>query len=409
MLRTEIYDRSPMRVFDSPTKAAILAGEVGAVVGATGVGKSALFVHVALDAIIRDEQVLHISLQDGADHVRASYDEVFQGIARLSRFKTDDKLAVLVERHRIIHSYLNRTFSVDDLSRTLRMLSDVMHINPTCVLIDGFKELDLEPFRVAAEEGGFGLWVTVTKDDSFEMDSFYTAVELSSERGNIGLKILKQAGDVVDDAEKLLLESSTLMSRDEDSWDPVSAPGPQDPSECTLYSGGAEGTEAYFGDLSEAYGLDEVNFTFEGHKQARVRGSHVLVERELAVGDVSLLYVSRRLKRTYSREAHIRQVLQTIWHQVSWADQVFVVGDIQEDGTVVGGTGWAVELARMWRKNLWVFDQLQGDWFRWINDEWTRGIPMVEAARFCGTGTRQISKAGQEAIKELFERSFGSV
>jgi hypothetical protein len=398
-----------MRVFDSPTKSVILAGEVGAVVGATGVGKSALFVHVALDAIVRDEQVLHISLQDGADHVRASYDEVFQGIASLSRFKSDDKLAVLVERHRVIHSYLNRSFSVDDLSRTIQMLSDVMHINPTCVLIDGFDKLDLAPFRALAESTGFGLWVTVSKEESLDLEPFFTVVELGAERGDIALKLLKQAGTLLENSESLLLESSTLLSRDEDSWDPVSSPGPQDPSECTLYSGGAEGTEAYFGDLSEVYGLDEVNFTFEGHKQTRVRGSYVLAERELAVGDVSLLYVSRRLNRTYSREGHIRKVLQTIWHQASWADQVFVVGDIQEDGTVVGGTGWAVELARMWRKNLWVFDQSQGDWFRWINDEWTRGIPVVEASRFCGTGTRQLSSEGREAIKELFERSFGAM
>ncbi len=407
MLRTEIYDRSPMRVLDSPAKSATLPGEVAAVVGARGVGKSALLVYVALDVIIQDEQVLHISLQDGADHVRASYDEVFQGIARLSRFNSDDKLAVLVERHRIIHSYLNRSFSADDLARTLRMLSDVMHINPSCVLIDGFGELDLAPFKALAEEMEFGLWVTAAKEDSFDLSPFFTAVELGAERGIITLKVLKQAGEIEDGSTDLQLDSSTLLSKDEDSWDPVSAPGPQDPSECTLYSGGAEGTESYFGDLSEVYGLDEVNFTFEGHKQVRVRGSHVLAERELAVGDVSLLYVSRRLNRTYSREAHIRQVLQTIWHQVSWADQVFVVGDIQKDGTVIGGTGWAVELARMWRKNLWVFDQSQNDWFRWINDEWTRGIPMVEVARFCGTGTRQPSNEGREAIKELFERSFG--
>jgi hypothetical protein len=287
------------------------------------------------------------------------------------------------------------------------MLSDVMHINPTCVLIDGFGELDLAPFKALAEEMEFGLWVTAAKDDSLDLNSFFTAVELGAERGAITLKVLKQAGEIEDGSTNLQLDSSTLLSKDEDSWDPVSAPGPQDPSECTLYSGGAEGTESYFGDLSEVYGLDEVNFTFEGHKQARVRGSHVLAERELAVGDVSLLYVSRRLNRTYSREAHIRQVLQTIWHQVSWADQVFVVGDIQKDGTVIGGTGWAVELARMWRKNLWVFDQSQNDWFRWVNDEWTRGIPMVEVARFCGTGTRQPSNEGREAIKELFERSFG--
>ena len=84
-----------------------------------------------------------------------------------------------------------------------------------------------------------------------------------------------------------------------------------------------------------------------------------------------------------------------------------MIGLIQSDGTVVGGTGWAVELARMWRKNLWVYDQEQAAWFRWINDAWAPGVPMIEAARFCGTGTPNISDGGRQAIEELFERSFG--
>jgi len=409
MLRTEIYDKSPARVFDPSTGSAMLPGNAGAVIGSKGVGKSAILVHIAIDAIVRDEQVLHISLEDGADHVRACYDEVFQCIARMSRYKSDDKLVSIVERHRIIHSYLNRAFSVDDLARTLRMLSDVMHINPSCVLIDGFDGAELQPFLDLADQEGFGLWVTLNSNNPISLDSFSSAVELGVGGGGIALKLLKHKGELSEPVDELILETSTLMALDEDSWDPISSPGPQDPSECTLYSGGAEGTESVFGALSEAYGLDEVNFTFEGHKQSRVRGSHVLAERELSVGDVSLLYVSRRLNRSYSSEGNIRQVLQTIWHQVSWADQVFVVGEIQGDGTVVGGTGWAVELARMWRKNLWVFDQTKLDWFKWSNEEWSSGIPVVEATRFCGTGTRQPSTEGKEAIKELFERSFGAM
>ena len=105
----------------------------------------------------------------------------------------------------------------------------------------------------------------------------------------------------------------------------------------------------------------------------------------------------------------IRKVLQTIWHQVSWSDQVFVIGLIQEDDTVVGGTGWAVELARMWRKNLWVYDQEKSAWFRWLNESWAPGVPVIEAARFCGTGTRNMGPESVQVVEELFERSFGTL
>ena len=45
--------------------------------------------------------------------------------------------------------------------------------------------------------------------------------------------------------------------------------------ECILFSGAAQGTEAEFGAAAERYGIEEVNFTFAGHSDARTRGIRV--------------------------------------------------------------------------------------------------------------------------------------
>ena len=406
MLRTDIYERSPMRFFDESLEGGLAEGELGAVLGAVGVGKSALLVHIALDRIMHDQKVLHVSMRTSAEHVRAFYDEIFQGLARIARFKTEDRLAVQVERNRVIHSYLNRKFGVSDLNGALDMLSEVMQFRPKCLLLDGY-DGDLEALKVFAKEKNLMVWVTPF---SGEADAaFSTVVSLSPHRSTIELKANRIRGRTLEAEMGLELDPTTLLVKGEDTWDPATSPGPQNPADCTLYSGGAMGSETVFGELSERYGLQEINFSFEGHSQSRSRGRKLLSERELAAGDVSLLYVSRRLKRNYSKESVIRKVLQSIWHQVSWSDQIFVIGLIQEDGTVVGGTGWAVELARMWRKNLWVYDQEKTTWFRWINDAWAPGVPVIEATRFCGTGTRNIQTEGARAVEELFERSFGSL
>jgi hypothetical protein len=179
------------------------------------------------------------------------------------------------------------------------------------------------------------------------------------------------------------------------------------PHGCTLYAGGAEGAETAFGESAERWGVHEVHFTFEGHLQARTRGRYVLSDRELATGDVSLSYVSRRLHRTYNDQGGlIRGVLQTLWHMVSRSQQVFVVGVVQEDGTVTGGTGWGVELARMWNRDLWVYDQERAGWFRWDGQGWTPGTPRITAPHICGTGTRYLNDGGRAAIESLFDRSF---
>ena len=51
--------------------------------------------------------------------------------------------------------------------------------------------------------------------------------------------------------------------------------------EYILFSGAANGAEAEFGACAEKYGVEEVNFTFEGHKVARTRGLRHLTGEEL--------------------------------------------------------------------------------------------------------------------------------
>ncbi len=179
------------------------------------------------------------------------------------------------------------------------------------------------------------------------------------------------------------------------------------PEECILFSGAANGAEAAFGAAAERHGVAEVNFTFEGHKDARTRGIRVLTEPELKQGDVSLSYVSRLMHREFRDTRLFRRVLQSIWHQVNNGLEVYVVGRILEDGTVKGGTGWGAEFAKLCNKPLYVFDQVREGWFRWTGDDWEQSAtPTITQARFTGTGTRFLDDGGRRAIDELFERSF---
>lgn len=176
-------------------------------------------------------------------------------------------------------------------------------------------------------------------------------------------------------------------------------------SKCTLYSSGLKGAEATFGELAEQTGIKEVVYTFEGHKLSRDKNAVVLGQEELERGDISMELASKMLNRTYYETEKIRKVLQTIFHMVNGGHQVFVIGSIQEDGSVKGGTGWAVELAKMFNRPLHVFDQPNKKWFTW-KESWEEDSPVIEYDTFVGSGTRYLSDAGRDAISSLFERSF---
>ncbi len=226
------------------------------------------------------------------------------------------------------------------------------------------------------------------------------------------------------------------------------------PRECILFSGGARGAEAQFGASAERLGIEEVNFTFDGHQLARTRGIRVLNHEELQKGDVSLSYVSRLMHRAYAQTPTFRKILQSIWYQINSGQEIYVVGKIQEDTTVKGGTGWGAEFAKLCNKPLFVFDQEKDGWFAWKEERWgvrvpslhvlaeplpcrlldpgvsvrrklehdlaTNGrvrvveerweailSPMIRHPHFTGTGTRLLEENGQRAIAQLFDRSFG--
>ncbi len=179
------------------------------------------------------------------------------------------------------------------------------------------------------------------------------------------------------------------------------------PGKCVLYSGGAAGTEQFFGALAESWGIEEVNYSFEGHQLERGRGVRVLTNEELGLKDVSLTYVSKLMNREYTRAPLFRKVLQSICWQVSSGDEVLVVGTIQPDNTVKGGTGWGAEFAKICNKPLKVFDQARGAWFIWNKEVWASiEKPIIEHTHFAATGTRFLEDNGRVAIQDLFARSF---
>jgi len=384
------------------------------VVAPTGLGKTTFLVHAALSRLLRGDKVLHLALDQSVAHAVGHYDALLSLVQ--DRLQVEGAAAV-VERHRRVLS----PGSAIDWPRLEAMLDtwrDWADLEPSLVVVDGWstsREGLYDAFGELAKRlagRGVPIWASLRTEPGLEaagevLDFADQVVRLVTLGASVGLQVVPSGAEAPDTlAEPHLLDATSLLLQPPKG---EQAPGSAslDARTSTLYSGGAPGAESAFGEVAASYGVREINFTFEGHRQARTEGQTVLSPAELAMGDVSLAYVSKRLHRNYhDRESLIRGVLQTIWHMVSRSQQVFVVGAIQEDGTVRGGTGWAVELAAMWSRELWVFDLPSSRWHRWSGRAFGPGQPRITTREFCGTGTRSLPDVGRQAIEELFANSF---
>lgn len=426
MLAADITARSPLRTLERSLGAGLGRGRVGAVIAHAGVGKTACLVHIGLDALLRGWGVLHLSNESGVSHLRTFYDELFHEMAKATGLENHAAIQLELERRRLLISQPGPSVSIERLRDAAEIATGALNGAPDVLVVEGLDlesdgERSLRGLREIASSLGAEAWISVRAVGDVRgsdghglprpadrlVASLDVVLLLEPRDGHALLRLLKNGDAPVDRSVLLVLDAATLQLLGSQESEPELRH--RSGRHFVLHSGGAQGAEAAFGEEAERHRIEEITFSFDGHdNRVRGRGLRLLGEADLRAGDVSLRYVSHRLGRVMPEIPFVRRVLQSIWHQIKPCEQVFVVGEIQQDGTVRGGTGWGAELARRWNKQLNVFDQQRDGWFRWENGAWKPATPIIESRWFAGTGTSRLQPNGRRAIEELFTRSFGS-
>lgn len=137
MVRQELMLRNPLRMLGTHTGSILPEGGFGAIVARAGVGKTSLLVQIALDRLLRNEGVLHISLEDPVQKVLLWYDEIFQNIALKHGITQNDVLWDHIRSHRFIMTFHVDSFSVPKLEERMVELTEQRIIDPAIIMVDG--------------------------------------------------------------------------------------------------------------------------------------------------------------------------------------------------------------------------------------------------------------------------------
>lgn len=339
--------------------------------GRAGVGKSIFLTELALSFLQQEKYVLHVSTQTQ------------QSVARQYERNTHQ----ISLKQRLLHSRIGDPFCASEIVQIHAQYKKVLSFQPDLIIVEGCGHID-SSWNII-QEVGCPIYISTSQEEISIECQIIDIVEVGSD---IEIHSPHNTGRVfIHPENQVIYEDSTSA---------------HESMHKTMYASGAAGAEAKFGEESEKWGIKEVHFSFPGHIQTRKKGEVVLSEEERARGTVSLTYVSRKLRRNWEQTPLLKNVLQLIWHMVHACEQLFVVGSIQDDGSVHGGTGWSVELAQRWNKPVWVFDQEKEQWFFWNGHIWREEIPTITSTHFAGSGTRFLQPSGHKAIEDLFQRSF---
>jgi len=138
MLKSELIERSPIRIFEKSIHGGLGRGNLGVVTARKGVGKTACLAHIAIDKMLRGKKVLHISFHDDPHHVESWYRLVFDELARTYHLEQASDIFQELIQHRLIIHFRGKSVSFEKIQSSIRNIEGGAHFSPEVIIVDGY-------------------------------------------------------------------------------------------------------------------------------------------------------------------------------------------------------------------------------------------------------------------------------
>lgn len=173
MYKKFLTARSPLRLFEKSLYAGGLGeGNLGLILAGNGIGKTSVLVGIALDELLRDGSVLHVTVGEPVAHVRAFYDTVFEELAYTTQLDHPTQVHADLDRKRRIRAYSPGVFSVAHLRDAVCVEIEGGGHRPTLVVLEGLDLDQVAPdefvaLKKLATELGAEIWLSMGCDGEF--------------------------------------------------------------------------------------------------------------------------------------------------------------------------------------------------------------------------------------------------
>jgi hypothetical protein len=193
------------------------AGELGLIASPSGIGKTSVLVQIALDKLLHDKKVIHVSFTQHTDYVLAWYEDIFDEFIKKKKLENEEEVKNEIVKNRVLMKFNQEGVTADQILRSLRAMIKDGGFGAEFVIVDGYDFSAGDAERIAkvkdfAGEIGAAIWYSCTVKGE---TPFY-------DKRNIPLVVKDYAGlfDVIVVLDPKQDHIDLTVSKDRDAYNP---------------------------------------------------------------------------------------------------------------------------------------------------------------------------------------------
>jgi energy-coupling factor transporter ATP-binding protein EcfA2 len=233
MVISELIQRSPIRIFEQSINSGLKAGEIGIIASPNGVGKTSVLVQLALDKLLQEKKVIHVSFTQHTHYVPVWYEDILEEIINKTVHGKNIENAAEIKndivKNRVLMNFNQDGVTIEQIIRSLRAMMIEGGFKADSIIIDGFdfsrtNKESITGVKNFAVEMGVSIWYSCSVKDEKQYDKENIPLVVSDFAGNIDviivlnpkqdhveLSISKDRGSVISKYAAMKLDPKTLL------------------------------------------------------------------------------------------------------------------------------------------------------------------------------------------------------
>jgi len=233
MVKEELVQRSPVRIFMNSIKGGLGPGELGVIASPSGIGKTSVLVQIALDKLLQGKKVIHVSFTRHNDYVLTWYEDIFNEIIKKKKLENEHDVKNDIIKNRVLMRFTQEGMTTEQVLRSLKAMIGDGGFKADDIIVDGYNFTSAERENISrvktfAAEMGISVWYSCNvqgKEPLFDKrniplvikdyaDLFEVVIVMQPKPDHIMLTVSRDRDTYNPDRPALKLDPRTLLIMD---------------------------------------------------------------------------------------------------------------------------------------------------------------------------------------------------